>query len=959
MKTFLENVAESLWQQYGEGISDLNVLLPNKRSRLFLNEAISKISGKPLWQPNYISIDELMGEIAGIVSIDKVRAVVELYKVYSRYHKESFDSFYFWGEMLLNDFDQIDKYRINAKLLFANIQDIKDIDYVTDYLSGEQAGVVARFWRAFKVESEQSEEKRKFLNVWETLHPVYEEFREELKTLGAAYTGMVHRIASDKILSENITCTEGKRYTVVGFNALSQCEKVLFDHLKKACGADFFWDYDDYYLKDKRQEAGLFMRENLIRYAQAAFYVSNTDNFKEPKEITVISAISDSMQCKYASEFFDKVAAKNGGKIGKETAVVLTDESLLVPFLYSLPESIENLNITMGYPLRQSLAYSFVERLLKLQLHVKQKGDRQAFYHSDATGVLNHPYLIACDAVNSARILNDIIKQSLIYIEEGAFVTGTIIERVFKVCSTWSELADYIIDILSDIARGAVVAMEDVKERMLQREFFGVIADNIRKLTNSLVDCGVEIDLRIFTSLLKRMLQNLRIPYSGEPLNGVQIMGILETRNLDFENVLILSMNDDKFPGSPSASASFIPYNLRLAYGLPTPQHHDGVYAYYFYRLLQRTGKVDLVYCSKSDEKNSGEQSRYIYQLEYESDHNLNKWDIEVDMDFQQAQAINIAKDKAVMQKLERYLDGGGKKLSPTGFNAYLDCPLKFYLRYVAGLKTQDALLEEVDVLMFGNILHKAMEVLYKDIVGVTEPWKEIKALIGSSKVKEAVERAINEEFLKTDGNSEEYKGNTVMVRDVVMRYINNGILPYDARQSGYRILAVEKGIGADFAFGTGGGVRNVRFEGLADRIDMLDNGVVRVVDYKTGMPHIDFAGVSALFSSEPKDRRPAVLQTFIYSLAVRKMQEQGEITGGDVCPALYYVRNMNTPDYSPMLDNKAVGDVEGYNEYREEVEGFLAEKLTEIFSSEIPFTQCESTKPCEYCDFDSICQRR
>lgn len=973
METFLGNVARYLYDKYGDDISSVKILLPNTRSRLFLLDELGKLISRPVWQPGYVTIDEMMRQVAGLVPVDRVRAVVELFSIYSKYHDETLDSFYFWGEMLLGDFDQVDKYMVDADMLFANLSDLKEIDAGFTYFNEAQRAVVRRFWAAFGQEEDYSDEQRGFISVWRSLAPVYHEFRRRLSDMGMGYTGMIHRSAADVIKSGLGHVDNKAPMAVVGFNALSECEKVLFDRLQKTCAAEFFWDYDDYYLRDKHQEAGLFVRENIVRYGQPAGFITYTSNFIKSKNITAVSVPSGALQCKYAADYVADVARRQEGRVGKETAIVLTDESLLVPLLYSLPEEVGEINVTMGYPLRQTLMYSFVERLLRLQTHTRVKGGETAYYHADVTGILTHPYIVELDSENAAALNSDIIAKSRVYVKESAFAGSSVLSVVFRKQDSWQGVSDWVIAVLSmvistvtteeDKQPGVKDASEQPRETYddvrFRREYAGVIADTLRKLSNSLSQCRVEMELPLFASVSRRMLQNLRIPYEGEPLRGIQVMGILETRNLDFENVMIMSMNDDNFPGNPAASSSFIPYNLRLGYGLPTPQHHDGVYAYYFYRLLQRAGRVDMVYSSKTDESSSGEQSRYIYQLEYESPHRIDRLDVGLDVGISVSEPITVSKDGEVMRTLGEYLESEGRTISPTALNAFLDCPLKFYFRYVAGLRPDDEVAEEIDMPMFGTILHKAMELLYTPLVGVVEPAEEINGMIGSQSVASAVDGAIGEVFYRGDAVGEQdYEGNLLMIRDIVMRYINNNLLPFDASLSGFTIAALEQRLTARFGFETCGERRSVVFSGLADRVDRLPGGVVRIVDYKTGSPHIDFAGVGALFSDDTAQRNPAVLQTMLYSMIVNRMQAAGEIEGREVCPSLYYVRMMNAEGYSPLLNIKDGGSVTCYAPYKEDFEELLSGLLSELFNPAAPFVQCPDTKPCEFCDFAAICRR-
>ena len=944
MKGFISELAERLYDRYGDEVSSLRMVFSSRRARLFFSDALASVARRPLWQPRFESLGEIMERVAGMRLSDEIKLVTELYKVYSRYHDESFDAFYFWGGMLLADFDQIDKYLIDADMLFSNMGDLKALESDRSYLTAEQIEVIARFWRSFGLESEFSEEKERFMTIWRSMADVYHGFRDRLREQGLAYEGMIHREAAERLSGEEAvewSDDPQARYVVAGFNALSECEKRLFRRMYGSGRVEFYWDYDDYYVGNPDYEAGLFLRENIRNFPSPSGERFSCDRFRRPKRIEIVSAPSDSMQCKYVHEFLSGLIER-GIRPGKQTAIVLTDESLLLPVLYSIPEQIEQVNVTMGYPLRQTMAYSFVERLVELQSRRKPGRDGEPmYYHSDVTGLLLHPYVRACDPA-AAGLAAEILRRQSIYVRRSTLAPGSVIDPLFAPAGSWQELSAYVRDSLSLVILHAASA-DDVRQR---REFFSVIVDRICRLENSLAGSGLEVTTPVFASLLRKMLQDVRIPYEGEPLSGVQIMGILETRNLDFEHVLVLSVNDDTFPGNRAVSSSFIPYNLRYAYGLPTPQHHEGVYAYYFYRLLQRAETVHLAYCSRSDDKRTGEPSRYVYQLEYESPHRPLRRAIRLGVNLTKTEPVSASKTGRTARILEEYLDGGGRSLSPTAFYQYVECPLRFYFRHVAGLKPVEEIAEEIDLPMFGTILHRAMELLYMPLLGDPNPQRIIASLPGTPAVKEAVVRAVNEEYLQDPkATEEEYGGSVLLVRDVVRKYIDSCILPYDASQRGYAVERLEAPVEWD------GRVRSVGFAGKADRIDRLSDGALRVVDYKTGKPHNRFRDVAALFSSVAAERSPAVLQTLLYAM----MLSQSE--NCDVQPALYYVRSMQDERFSPLL---VEGDrpVLRFSDYRESLNGHLQKTLSELFDFSKPFEQCEDRSVCAYCDFREICRR-
>ena len=959
MKGFLEEVAADLYARYGEGLSERAVLFPSRRARLFFVDALGRIAGRPMWQPEWVTIDDLTGEISGLHTGDRVRLITELYKVYSAYHNEPFDKFYFWGDMLLTDFDTIDKYLIDAQMLFRNISEIKEIEADISYLTPAQLRILS-FWSSFGEQADLSEEKRRFLAIWKTLGPIYRRFRERLSSLGIAYNGMVQRAAADRIRGGGFAFPEPRRYVVAGFNALSECEKRLFGFLATAAETDFYWDYDSYYKDNPEQEAGMFVRSNVAQFPPRTEL--RHDNMRGEKLIVSVAAVSNAVQCKYAATILADLARRRreedpdiaaGARpaLGKETAVVLTDENLLLPLLYALPADIGRVNVTMGFPLRQSLAYTFVERLVELQNHRRRKGDGCTFYHADVAGILAHPYVAECDAALTRTMHEEIVRDRRISVDAAWLGRNGLLERIFTPAATWRELSDYMLDVVAAVARQPYEG-DDARQRV---EFLAVIAEQVTKLRNSLDECDIDLTAEVYTSLLRRHLQTLRIPFEGEPLEGIQIMGILETRNLDFENVIILSMNDDNFPGNHMAQASFIPYNLRAAYELPTPEHHEGVYAYYFYRLIQRARTVHMLYCSHADDKSTGEPSRYIYQLDYESGFDVRKVEVGVDVNLAETAPIEVAKDEGVMARLERFVDAQSPAtLSPTAFFRYVACPLRFYFHSIARLEADDEISEEVDAPMFGTILHAAVQTLYARIAGEAHPGETLRAMIRTGEVAQAVEAAINENYLQDKhATAEDYSGNLLLVKDIVIRYLRGGVMPYDAAHDAFAVSGLEEPVAYPFRFRAGGRDLEMKFAGIADRIDTLDDGALRVVDYKTGAPHLEFDGVESLFTGTGKQRLSNILQTLLYAMMLYRSR------GCDVEPALYYVRNMNRPDYSPQLDDKQTG-VKGarYTLYRERFEELLRAQLAELYDTSVPFRQCEDADTCKYCDFNVICKR-
>ena len=936
--SFQQELAERLLERHSGDLSSLIMLFPSLRARAFFNSALAERVTKPTWQPKWTTIDSLMESASGLVRGERIRLISELYKIYVKYHpNETFDKFYFWGDMLIADFDMIDKYLVDASQLLRNLEDIKELEADVSYLTPEQLRIIS-FWKSIGDKDSLSEQKQRFLKIWRSLPGIYEQYRSRLSELGFAYTGMIYRTAIERISRGEEVDIPKQRFVIAGFNALSKSEKRLFDYLARSeAGAEFYWDCDDYYTKNNSHEAGLFMRENLASFP-AAEHIS-MDNFtKRPKHIRSIACVSNVVQCKYAAQLLNELGQQ---RLDKRTAVVLTDENMLIPMLHSLPESVDKVNITMGYPLKITLVYSFIERLLELQSHARCREAVPLFYHVDVLGILSHPYVVDALGEVADNLYSHIVSNRLVSIEKTLFDDNALLSVIFSKHDDWQSLSKYIIDVLSLLS-------DSVLPSDMQSEYIYAAIDEITKVKLSIEKCDIVTPVEVFVSLIRRHLQTVTIPYEGEPLEGVQIMGILETRNIDFENVVLLSMTDNNFPSDKTGQSSFIPYNLRAAYGLPTPEQHEAMYAYYFYRLIQRAENVSMLYCSRADDKSTGECSRYIYQLEYESPYPIHKLSVGVDLGVENVAPISVAKH-GYEQILCRYLSpNSGKSLSPTALFRYIECPLKFYFHSIAELEPQEEISDTIDALTFGNILHLTMQNLYTKLLNKENPMADISALRKPKIIGDAVDDTLVE-LLKVDKKS--FSGDTILVKDIIVKYIMRGILRYDSLSDGFTIKGLEQKVLYAYPISDG---RSVHLKGIADRIDLLPDGKLQVIDYKSGnTPHLEFNGIDNLFNGAARERVSNIFQTLLYSMMLNRTE------GCESMPSLYFASKMLSDDYSPKILNRANNEyVERYSDYARDFEQQLSSVFEELFDIDTPFKQAEDVDACTYCDFKTICRR-
>lgn len=972
MATFLEEVALRLYEKYGDEVSSLTILLPTKRARLFLAEALAKVAVRPIWEPEYASIDDLMCQCSGLDKVDRLRLVAELYKVYSRYHKENFEEFYSWGEILVSDFDMLDKYDVDASQLFSNIRDLKELEADMSYLTPEQVMMINRFWRTIvgtddKIVKEDSVKSR-FLEIWSTLGTIYEEFRANLRKMNVGYTGMIYREAVERLDRGEVELPQGNRYAFIGFNALSTCEKRLLRHIQNCGQSEFYWDYDNYYKNNKFQEAGMFVRENVEIFGEERGI--SHDNFNKIGSIDVLSTSSSVAQCQCVIDVLEDIAARNGGILDKDTAIVLTDENLLMPLLYALPdkfkrrsENVEGdnaaesaINVTMGYPLSKTFAYSFVERLLSLQKHSQyDKQGVATFYHADVVGLLSHPYIVATapDVCESLRAR--IIKHRHFYVPASLVAATPLLQSLFCKTINWCEQSRYLSEIID-----AIFATPCNDDDLYRNEFLTMAKEAIERLHNILEQCQIEEPDKLYNSLLRRYLQGVKAPFTGEPLEGLQIMGILETRNLDFKNVILLSMNDSNFPGSHATDKSFIPYSLRYGFDIPTTEHHEGVYAYYFYRLIERAERVYMVYSTMTNNNSTGEPSRYIRQLEYETDFDITHTNVGVEVSLSQDESeIVVEKSPEIFDKVLRYTRDKG--LSPTAISTYVRCPLQFYFNYIEYIRQEDELEESVDALTFGNIFHKAADLLYAQLEGDAEPNKRLEEMRESGEVKRCVDAAIAKVYfnLKEGEPLPQLRGELHIIRNIVYEYLNTNLLNYDIKHHDFSVMETEYDMDITLPIEVGTERFDVKIEGRADRVDSLNNGMLRVIDYKTGKEALTYKSIESLFNGMPimRNRHSNIINTLLYSMMLSKRFNR------DVRPELYYVGSMVKEDYSPLFieksSSKQTNILNAYSECAEEFEREICGVLEHIFDRTIPFSRTEDTNVCVNCYYNNICNRK
>ena len=618
MQSFLQLVAHDLYAKIGNDLSRTVLIFPNKRANLFFNEYLAGESDQPIWSPAAMSISDLFQKLSVQKTGDPIRLVCELYKVFKEEteSQETLDDFYFWGELLISDFDDVDKNLVDADKLFSNLQDLKSLMNDYEFLDKEQEEAIQQFFRNFSIER-RTELKEKFISLWDKLGTIYHHYRKNLTELGIAYEGMLYRNVIEQLNTDQL---KYDKYIFVGFNVLNKVEKEFFRKLQKADKAIFYWDYDIFYTQQiKKHEAGEFINRNLKDFPNE-LPASYFDSLKKPKKIRYISASTENAQARFLPEWIRTTFSSDNEK---ENAVVLCNETLLLPVLHSIPEEVKNVNITMGFPLAQTPVYSFINAAMELQTN-GYRFDTGRFTYETVSAILKHPYTRQL-STKADIIERELTKTNRFYPLPSELKQDEFLANLFTPRNGIKELCDYLIGLIKDIS--TLYRKEGEYNDIFNQLYRESLFQSFLKINRlySLIESGeLNIQPHTLKRLISKVLTSSNIPFHGEPAIGMQVMGVLETRNLDFRNLVMLSLNEGQLPKTGGES-SFIPYNLRKAFGMTTIEHKNAVYAYYFYRLIQRAENITLLYNTSSDGLNRGEESRFMLQLLVEGPHEITR----------------------------------------------------------------------------------------------------------------------------------------------------------------------------------------------------------------------------------------------------------------------------------------------------------------------------------------------
>ena len=929
MNSFLHNIATELLREHGGDMHDVTVVFPNKRAALFLNRLLAELSDRPIWSPRYTTISELFRSMSSLEIADRILLVSELHKSYCKVtgKVESLEQFYGWGELMLSDFDDIDKHLGDAKQIFSLLSDIHQLDAI-DYLTPEKIAALQQFFSNFS-KDHNTVLKQRFLELWNRFYDIYTDYRQSLLAQGIAYEGMMYR----EVIGNSSQCTvhSSQLYVFVGFNLMTPVEQLL---VTKVGGK----------------------------------VINDDDNSCPPKQLTFLSSPTNDLQARYITQWLTPERIK----AGRRTAIVLADESLLETVLHCLPPGL-CLNITTGYPLAQASITSLIKAVTTLLL----KG---SYTLHNINGVLRHP-LMKYISDKQTELHNDLNSKKIYYLTAEEISIDDNLRHLFAPLNDREDVTA-LIERLVWVTK--TIAKADRHDALTTESLYRMYT-LLNRLQTLISEDGIELTMTMFGKLLQQVIQSTTIPFHGEPIEGIQIMGVLETRNLDFDHVLLLSCNEGMLPAKVNDS-SFIPHSIRMAHGLTTIDNKVAIYHYYFDRLLQRADDVTIVYNNAVNDGKASEMSRFMLQLIAQDTIPIKRGALEAAVDVTTNNIGDIEKTPDMVRTLlER------KFLSPSALGKYLRCPVRFYYTYVEDIRDDnDNDEEEIDNAMFGSIFHKAAELLYSDFQGKVVPPEYIPRLLhekGHPTLRRIAEQAFREILFNigdTQRKTPKLGGLQVINFEMVVTFLIH-LLRYDHTLTRLQIAGLEKTVYDTIPVNTANGTVNVNIGGTIDRLDMVNDkdGIrrLRVIDYKTGRLSrpLNINEIKDIFDPTKIDyHTDYFLQALLYAyiingnknlndnLNLNELREAPEHqlerknlnlndNGLPIATGLLYVQSATKEDYSPLL-SIAGAPIDDATQHLEEFREGLSQLIGEILNTDIPFRLTNNVRHCEQCPYYNFC---
>ena len=1002
MQTFLERSAEHIYSQHNHGqLSRVCVVIPSRRGTLYFKQALAKLSDVPFLAPDVFAIDDFILEMTGLRQIDQVALLFELYDIFKEIDPNVvFEKFITWANILLSDFDKIDQYLVDAKALFSYISEAKALERWQMQLGESQ-----------KDRNLKTDRTDRYFKLFENIYTVYHKLRNRLTEKGLVYRGMAYRDLAEKVDKYILEKDRHIKYYFVGFNALSDAEeKIIRTLLKRKNFAETLWDTDTYIMENTYQKAGNWLRyykngddkQGIPPLYNDEWNWETDELLKGKKNIQIIGVANASVQAKVAGHIYKGWNAKKENSKGEteewensvtpktQTAIVLGDENLLVPVMNSLDESVKDFNITMGLSLRNSMLFTLIDSLFELQRNLVEFKTEEGgtvkipkFSHRQVVKVLNHPFLRRWELMNYQaseegilnpirKTLQEITDRNRVFLSSKELAeiseNDPMFEVLFKHWNNKPQNAIKCFYALIDLLRDVYKENQDAIETEYLYQFYLIL----QRMDGILEDRKDTVAMRSFKVFLYEFIKQTKIPFDSETDESLQIMGMLETRSLDFERIIILSVNEGTLP-STNRQNTLIPFDALTdpQFNLPTHNHADSVMAYHFFRLLKRAKEIVLIHVLPSDTYGAGEKSRFILQIEHE----LAKMNPNITLTYptvkfiagdeekQEETKLEIQKTQDILQFLEKEISEKG--IYPSHFNQFIQCSLQYYFNRIAGISQADEVEEKIGVDTFGNWIHKTFENIDKELVnngGVVE--KE-----DLEKVLENIDSYLKQAFKETNQGlrAEEgmnyvlYQVGETIVKKFLTHQIRNEMFPLE-------LLDVEKTLKVQFFVDVNNKTIPVKIAGRIDRMDRTGCNHIRVIDYKTGKVEAKDLKINLedlevdLLNNKDKDK---FRQLWLYKYMVLKQMVSAKgltirgiklkETENTVSSGIYSFRNIDEGFLQQNIEFEMGESIQGFIAKSEEK---LQEFVTELLNPEKPFEKRKDLENCTYCDYQRICGR-
>ncbi len=955
MKGFISQIVDSFSQQDLASFQEQVMVFPSKRACYYFRQALlARFSEQTFWMPQILSIEDFIVYCTGKPVSNEIDLLFTLYQAYSQTYLTppdgnvegddlpTFDRFYAWGQVLLDDFDEVDRYLVDADKLYQNLEQLRDLE--VRYQDNEEVQFALKRFSEM-LGQEPTSLVASFTNQWSRVCKTYHIFKQVLAKDKRFYGGMLYRQLADQ-LSDDTANLPFQKVIFAGFNALSRSEEVIFQKLLDKGMATLFWDADQLYLEHEVEEAGKFMRRNYKRWPPSKHVQWIITNMRhQTKSIKLVGGVQAVGQIQAVGQLLEQLSPEQQDSCG----VILTDEGLLFPLLYALPENIERLNVTMGYPAKHSHWFHLANVFLEYQIHQKGRGSKGYAETVYIRNLLSNP-LISKSVPTSKKILDTLTPKKR-WVAVSDLLTedaSTILKLALTPSERVSEVMNSLVQLLINIYQKLRL---DQALDPLETEFAYHGLKHMMQLEERIQKYHQQLEIRTLARLVVQAFEQVKIPFTGEPTKGLQLMGFLETRALDFQKLVMVSVNEGRIPRGKQFT-SYIPFAVRKAFGLPTHEEQDAIYAYHFKRIMQRADDITVVYNTEVAIDGSGEKSRFIWQLKEtfpspsisEKVYQMSLLKLPVSVQ------LKIPKDAQVLSAMRSLLveQEGSKSLSATAIRHYLDCSLRFYFRYVVKLKERELESTELDARDFGIIVHGVLEQLYQPFEGEIVTSEQLELLIKSNRVEETVQQTIMTHFKSATTNMPE--GKDILHQQIIQKLIYKA-LRKDVRLAPFKLIGAEMKLETELQIDPG---KRIKLVGTLDRVHQKD-GTIHIVDYKTGRADLKylhrpaFPDEGSKYIQEHFDipKYKSGFQGLFYGLLWNKANTAMPLKLG-----VYPLKKVNEGikwlnDGSPIPPSGT-----------DELEKQLVDTFKELFNPEVPFTQTEDSSLCRYCAYKEICQR-